>query len=91
MLCYSSTAFVITNALMPHSSCCRAGIYSPLKVRKWFRARKMQHLGKRWFEHTHLFIPIHKGLHWISVVVDLQQKELTCYDPLEVCCVCGHA
>ena len=38
-----------------------------------------------------MFIPIHKGLHWISVVFDLQKKGLTCYDPFKVCCVSGHA
>ena len=61
------------------------GKYNPKQFRQWFSGFRLRHLSKRpWYEHTHVFIPIHKGLHWVSVVIELQSKTLICYDPLQV-------
>jgi len=60
------------------------GEYNAQEFRRWFREHRLRHLNKRWYEHTHIFFPIHKGLHWISAALHLQQKVLACYDPLGV-------
>jgi len=60
------------------------GEYNAQEFRRWFTEHRLRHLNKRWYEHTHIFFPIHKGLHWISAALHLQQKVLACYDPLGV-------
>ena len=46
--------------------------------RLWFKKQRFRYLKKPWYEHTHIFLPIHKGVHGISATLHMQQKELVC-------------
>lgn len=52
--------------------------------RRWFKKHRFRYLKKPWYEHIHNFFPIHKGVHWISATLHMQQKQLVCDNPLGV-------
>jgi len=69
---------------VPHLQLTAATLAWDCSLEAWITWQRLRYLKKPWYEHTHIFFPIHKGVHWISATLRLQQKVLVCYDPLGV-------
>ncbi|KAL9592258.1 MAG: hypothetical protein Q9179_006898 [Wetmoreana sp. 5 TL-2023] len=74
--------------------CVDNGSYTPEAGHAYMaevKERLAQTTAIPWYKHTRLLLPIKLQAqhHWGLVVVDLQKKELICYDPVSGDCVLG--
>lgn len=68
------------------------GKYTFQDVKSWFNAAKNKPLhseGFPWYMHSHIFVPVNLAKeHWFTLVLNMREKVITCYDslPVRICC-----